>query len=182
MISYLVFSLYSSLLNTLWSATEQQCPNYHSLQRSLWDDSTNAEQLLAAFFPTDRPARMVVDVTYTINQPSLKDELYLEVDNRPRLGRILKALEDEIGLVVRKNTLRFRWMASSINMFVEPVLLRKLSLYAFQTEIGNAELTLNLSSYCEIPSMISEETCDETNTIIDLLNELTSDVSYITLL
>lgn len=78
---------------------------------------------------------------------------------------------------------RLRWMTSSISLLIEPDILEKLSLYAFQTDIGKVKLTLNISSSTECFDDIvsNEEGChmynESDHVINNLLSELTSNVS-----
>ena len=147
--------------------------SYTSLEYSLRSHPSNMEMLVNAFFPTDHPSRTVVDVTYTLVVFG-GEKLSSTVSTNHRVLRDVEYPNIENGTEIR-----FRWMASSIALLIEPDILEKLSLYAFQADIGSANLTLNVSSECSI--VRGEAAChNETQHIVNrLLSELTSNVSNV---
>ena len=166
------------------------CKNFSLLESSLLNDPENLEWLTSEFFPTDSPVRTIVDIKYVVASTYAEEgEAFADAekkhltsdddDSMHRLGRVLKGYE-EIEFFPQQNTLHFRWLDSSINMFVDPAILNKLSLYTFQPEIGN--ITFYLETECELPSndeLTCNETIDEKYALIELLNRLTSNVSLI---
>ena len=156
------------------------CKNFSLLENSLLNDPENLERLTSEFYPTDSPARIVVDINYEVTSVYVEEEKGFTIakerhltsdDDMHRLGRVLKSFEDEGDYFPQSETLQFRWMASSINIFLDPTILNKLSLYTFQPEIGN--VTFNLKTECRLPS---NYTCESNDEIIELLNRLTSNV------
>lgn len=149
------------------------------------------EQLALAFFPTDKPKSIVVNVTYNIawmdnsagaihgkttgSDSNETDDFYFQSPER-----ILRSANYD----TNQSSLSYRWVSSSINMLVNPRLLKKLSLFAFQTEIANLNLNIEVPSGCEMPEVLSKiTTCghdSDDHDMIEPLNQLTSNVSTIT--
>ena len=152
------------------------CMDYETLEEYFKGNSENMEQVVEAFFPTDKPISQVVDVTYHIIknltvhsandiEPPYKDlPVYLD--------RALRDVEETEE--ANSTTLQFRWVASSITLLVGPELLEVLSLYAFHTAVTNLTLTIEVHPDCYIDKI---DGCSNESEIIDLLYELTSNVS-----
>ena len=163
--------------------------NYSSIEKSLTENPSNLEQLVLTFFPTDKPKSIVVDVTYNIwvDDSTNSDQIGSSGSNETDSfyfrapERVLRSATYD----TKQWPLNYRWVFSSINMLVNPSLLKKLSLYAFQTEIGNASLNIEVPSGCSMPEVINETTVcgtiSDNYNMIELLNQLTSNVSVISI-
>lgn len=159
---------------------------YDILEDSLHNDPGNMERLVSAFFPTDKPTSIVVDVTYYVGKNlSLisEDEIrHAELDPTgfPPVERVLRDVEEQINLTSPTvKVLQFRWTASSINLLIGPHLLEILSLYAFKTAVAYANLAIEVDPNCyyTIPEDVNYHTCNQQSDIINLFSQLTSNVS-----
>ena len=158
--------------------------NYSAFEISLLTNE-NLMTLQNAFFPTNKPASIVVDVFYhfvgaesdhgveeTILQQNhriLRDVNYINIKSNLESNSLDKVL-------------KFRWMASPINMFCRPDLLKQLSLYAFQAKIGTVHLKLERPckmDFLDATLLAGTDECMNVSDIYYLLNNLTSNVSTI---
>lgn len=142
--------------------------SYALLEDSLRNYPNNMEMLVNAFFPTDHPSRTVVDVSYTILVIPSGEEFTTVTTNH----RVLRDVE-----YINDTEIQFRWMASSIVLLFEPLILERLSLFA---DVGKANLTLNISRECfQSEPVTGEKACKEKHIVNGLLSELTSNVSNV---
>ena len=81
----------------------------------------------------------------------------------------------------KNKTLHYRWLLSSINLFVEPEDLQALSLHAFETDIPSVTLTLYLPSHsdCDILPKVDKSACYGKVDVVEGLNNLTCNVSVL---
>ncbi len=130
----------------------QDSSNYSAFEMSLLTNE-NLIKLQDAFFPTNEPASIVVDVFYQFVEPAESDhedgkvkEIVFQQDHR--ILRDVKYKSSNLD----NNEIKFRWMASPINMFCRPHLLKQLSLYAFQARISTVHLKLERP--CEMDYLV----------------------------
>ena len=151
------------------------CMDYETLEFFFKGNSENMEQVVEAFFPTDKPISQVVDVTYHIKSLIVRSADDIEPPHKDLPVYLDRALRDvKETEEANSTTLQFRWVASSITLLVGPELLKVLSLYAFHTAVTNLTLTVEVHPDCYIDKI---DGCSNESEIIDLLYELTSNVS-----
>ncbi len=158
--------------------------NYSAFEISLLTKE-NLMKLQDAFFPTNEPASIVVDVFYQFVEPAGSDhedgkvkEIVFQQDHR--ILRDVKYINIESSNLQVNDEIKFRWMASPINMFCRPRLLNQLSLYVFQARISTVHLKLEPPcemDYLGATLLAGTDECTNVSDIHLLLNSLTSNVS-----
>ena len=162
----------------------QDSSNYSAFEISLLTNE-NLMKLQDAFFPTNKPASIVVDVFYQFVEPAESDhedgkvkEIVFQQDHR--ILRDVNYINIESSNLQITMKLSSDGLASPINMFCRPQLLKELSLHTFQARISTVHL--KLESPCEMDYLgatllTGTDECTNVSDIYYLLNSLTSNVS-----
>lgn len=136
---------------------QEEAQNYAAFENMVLTEE-NIKRLNEAFFPTNRRKSTVVNVTYYLlsNGNNTKDNA---------------------------SKINFRWLASPINLFINPDLLRELSLLSYIINVTNVDL--NIETQCthdELTDLLykfqsTNETCVNISTpLTELLNNFTTNV------
>lgn len=149
-----------------------QDTNYTAFESLLLTDD-NLLELEDAFFPTNSHSSVVIDVYYHLYfrppkevQPELKHVSHTKNGKEAATKREL--INEELFVV------HFKWLASSVNLFMRPNLLQRLSLMTYQ--VNSTAVDLNFDFPCRLKIPITQ-TCDNLPRLISELNDMTSNVS-----
>lgn len=171
--------------------------NYSEIEALLLTDR-NLIALEKAFFPTNVHSSITINVTYHfINSQmdqSVSDGLELNAGAsyhhlRPQIAEKGTNNEDIDRGFIADNTsfedieflvVQFRWLASSINLFIRPDLLKSLSLLTYQAPVVLVDIYLEVS--CSIEGFSYHyknvnSTCEGAPSLLKQLNEITTNVS-----
>ena len=162
------------------------CPvSYQDLESALLHTDDNMERLMPIFFPTNLPTSIAVNINYiiAINASVIENETLetspaiIDTTDVIKHHRVLRQVENNDDSYNNATLLQYRWTLSAINLFVEPTLLKILSLFTFKTDVYSVNLKLVLSKNCDIHSIkVGKKVCSDKVDIIEDLNDLTANV------
>ena len=162
--------------------------NYTVLE-SLLLEGSNLINLEDALYPTNHHYSSVVDVYYHFTAGEDKIEVYSDdsvmITKEDR--RILRQASFVEKSTAKKcnNSVKFRWTASSINLYIGPDLLKRLSLWTYQAKPSRVDIVMKTPCTPEQTRKIIAEVkntfrgCWNNNmsTLLHQLNDMTANVS-----
>ena len=167
---------------------EQWLHKLSQVEHALVNNEDHLIKLSDAFRPTNSHGNDIVQVKYVLLPSKNQSELRVVVSPKLDLGngsrneevkhRVLRQAEE---CTVEKFSLEFRWINSPVYFFINADLLHWLSLLTYIPSISKqVELTFSTPCSCEdLKRFLLSPTkgCPDKNPVLDIFNNLTSNVS-----
>lgn len=134
----------ATLAANKYSVVEGGClANLHQVENSIFANPVtggrNRDSLISAFFPTNRPPSLIVEVYYHMNESMVDGDNY----SMAAFPSNPDQLPEDPKLSTTNNTVyRFRWNWSPLLLFMEPFQAELLSLYLIRLDTEVAHVTV----------------------------------------
>ena len=178
--------------------------NNYTVLESLLLEGSNLINLEDALYPTNHPYSSMVDVYYHFTAREDKIKIYSDdsVVITKEDHRILRQTSPVEKSTEQDNSVKFRWLASSINLYIRPDLLKRLSLWTYQVKPNRVDIVMKTTCTPEQTQKIIAEggsskhntdsrkeqsddagmsdtsgNCSNLSTLLHQLNNMTANVS-----
>ena len=157
----------------------------YTVFESLLLEGSNLINLEDAFYPTNHPYSIMVDVYYHFTAGEDKIEVYSDdsVVITKEDHRILRQASSVEKSTEKTNFVKFRWLASPINLYIRPDLFKRLSLWTYQAKSTRVDIVMKTPCTPEQTRKIIAEGkntsggCSNLSTLLHQLNNMTAKVS-----
>ena len=160
--------------------------NNYTVLESLLLEGSNLINLEDAFYPTNHPYSIMVDVYYHFTAGKDKIEVYSDdsVMITKEGHRILRQANPVEKSTEKNISVKFSWLVSPINLYIRPDLLKRLSLWTYQAKPNRVDIVMKTTCTPEQTQKIiaeggntSENNCSSLSTLLYQLNNMTANVS-----
>ena len=108
----------------------------YTVFESLLLERSNLINLEDALYPTNHPYSSMVDVYYHFTAREDKIKIYSD-------DSVVITKEDH-RILQQDNSVKFRWLASPINLYIRPDLLKRLSLWTYQVKPNRVDIVMKI--------------------------------------